>query len=61
MTPYEKLRSLPEVQDYLKKEETLEKLDAIAAECSDSDAARHLNEARAKLFLSINKSQQRAA
>jgi hypothetical protein len=31
MTPYEKLRSLPEVQDYLKKEETLEKLDAIAA------------------------------
>ena len=61
MTPYEKLRSLPEVQDYLKKEETLEKPDANAAECSDNDAARHLNEARAKLFLSINKSQQRAA
>jgi len=61
MTPYEKFRSLPEMQDYLKKEETLEKLDAIAAECSDNDAARNLNEARAKLFQSINKSQQRAA
>jgi hypothetical protein len=35
--------------------------DAIAAECSDNDTAQRLNEARARLFQSINKSQQRAA
>jgi len=61
MTPYEKLRSLPEAESYLKLETTLEKLDVIAAECSDNDAAQRLNEARAKLFQFINKTQQRAA
>lgn len=61
MTPYEKLRSLPEAESYLKPKTTLKKLDAIAAECSDNDAAQRLNEARAKLFQSINKTQQRAA
>jgi hypothetical protein len=40
---------------------TLEKLGAIAAECSDNEAAKRLNEARAKLFQSISKSQLRAA
>lgn len=61
MTPYEKLRSLPEAESYLKPETTLKKLDAIAAGCSDNEAAQRLNEARAKLFQSINKTQQRAA
>ena len=61
MTPYEKLRSLPEAESYLKPGATLEKLDILAAECSDNDAAQCLNEARAKLFQSINKSQQSAA
>jgi hypothetical protein len=61
MTPYEKLRSLPEAESYLKPETTLKKLDAIAAEYSDNDAAQRLNEARTKLFQSINKTQQRAA
>ncbi len=61
MTPYEKLKSLPEVESYLKLETTLQKLDAMAAECSDNDAAQRLNEARAKLFQLINKTQQRAA
>ena len=61
MTPYEKLRSLPEAESYLKPETTLQKLDAIAAGCSDNDAAQRLNEARTKLFQSINKTQQRAA
>ena len=60
MTPYEKFRSLPEAERYLKPGTTLEKLDTLAAECSDNDAAQHLNEARAKLFQSINKSQQSA-
>jgi hypothetical protein len=61
MTPYEKFRSLPHAENCLKTEITFEKLDAIAVECSDNDAAQHLNEARAKLFLSINKPQQSAA
>jgi hypothetical protein len=61
MTPYEKLRSLPEAESYLKQGATLERLDAIAAGCSDNNAAQRLNEARAKLFQSINKTQQRAA
>ncbi len=60
-TPYEKFRSLPNSEAYLKLGTTLEKLDAIAAECSDNDAAQYLNEARAKLFQSINTSQPRAA
>lgn len=61
MTPFEKFRSLPEAANHLKEGTTMEKLDAIAAGCSDNDAAQHLNEARTKLFQSINKSQQRAA
>jgi transposase InsO family protein len=61
MTPYEKFRSLPAAETHLKKETTLKKLDAIAAGCSDNDAAQRLNEARTKLFQSINKTQQRAA
>ena len=61
MTPYQKLRSLPQMESYLKPEISLEKLDAIATECSDNDAALRLNEARAKLFQLINKAQQCAA
>lgn len=61
MTPYEKFRSLPEVEAHLKSGTTLKELDAIASRYSDNDAARYLNEARAKLFQSINNSQQRAA
>ena len=61
MTPYEKFRSLPEAESHLKKGTTLKKLDAIAAGCSDNDAAQRLNEARTKLFQLINKTQQRAA
>jgi hypothetical protein len=53
MTPHEKLRSLPEAESHLKPGMTLEKLDAIAAQ--------RLNEARTKLFQSINKIQHRAA
>lgn len=61
MTPYEKFRSVPEAESHLKLGMTLEKLDAIAAECSDNEAAQNLNEARAKLFQFINKSQPIAA
>mgnify|MGYP001571058589 FL=1 len=57
MTPYEKLRSLPETESHLKPGTTLEKLDAIAAERSDNDAAQCLNEARTTLFQLINHAQ----
>ena len=61
MTPFEKFRSMPSVESYLKFGVTLKKLDAIAAECSDNEAAQRLNAARAKLFQLINSSQQYAA
>lgn len=61
MTPFEKFRSLSEAEKHLKKGTTMKMLDAIAAGCSDNEAAQRLNEAKANLFQSINKSQQRAA
>ena len=61
MTPHEKLRTLPDVKSHLKTGVTLERLDAIASECSDNEAALRLNEARTTLFQLINKSQQRSA
>lgn len=61
MTPYEKFRSLPEAENHLKTGVTLKKLDALAVQCSDNEAAQLLNEARATLFQSINKSQQSVA
>ena len=61
MTPYEKLRSLPDAVGYLRPGVTFAQLDEVARECSDNEAARCLNEARAKLFQTINKSRQRAA
>lgn len=61
MTPYEKLKSLPEAARYLKSSITFEQLDAIANEYSDNEAALRLNQARATLFQLINKSQKSAA
>lgn len=39
MTPYEKLRSLPNVEKHLKVGITLAKLDAFSAKHSDNEAA----------------------
>ena len=61
MTPFEQFRSLPKAESYLKPETTLKKLEAMAAECSNHEAAQRLNEARATLFQLINKTQHRAA
>lgn len=60
MMPDEKFRSLPAAESHLKPATTFAQLDAIATEFSDNEAAQHLNQARAKLFQSINKSQQSA-
>ena len=61
MTPYDKLKSLPDAARYLKPGMTFQQLDDIAMQCSDNEAAKHLNEAKAQLFRSINTSQQPAA
>lgn len=61
MTPYEKLRSLPALSDFLKAGITLETLDARALKTSDNDAARLLNQARDKLFQTINIARHSAA
>lgn len=61
MTPYEKLKSLSDAESCLRPGVTFNRLDEIARECSDNEAAQRLNEARAELFQLISKSRQRAA
>lgn len=53
MTPYEKLKSLPQAAQYLKPGVTFEKLDASALRMSDNEAASKLYEARKTLFKTI--------
>lgn len=54
MTPYEKLKSLPNANQYLKPGVSFESLDDIAHAISDNEAASRLQEARQKLFDSID-------
>jgi hypothetical protein len=54
MTPYEKLKSLPAAETYLKPGITFDELDAIAMAETDNQAARRVNAAREALFKSIN-------
>ena len=61
MTPYDRLRSLPDAPQYLKPGVTFEQLDDIAMQHSDNEAARMLNEARDKLFQCFNKTRNHAA
>lgn len=61
MTPYEKLKSLPLAEQYLKASITFEKLDAQASAISDNEAAWRLNEARAILFKTISNRSRSAA
>jgi len=60
-TPYEKLKSLPDVASYLKKGMTLDKLDSIAIKQSDIDAWKQMQKARTKLFDNIFGQNQQAA
>ena len=50
MTPYEKLKSLPNATSYLKSHLTFETLDAQAHQISDNDAAEQLQHAKRELF-----------
>ena len=61
MTPYEKLKSLPEAAKHLKPGVTFEQLDANALKMSDNEAAAALNKARQQLFQSINNALKKCA
>ena len=54
-TPYEQLKSLPQVETYLRPGITLDKLDAIANQMSDNKFAERMVKARSKLFKQTNR------
>jgi transposase InsO family protein len=53
MTPYEKLKSLPDAQRFLKPGITFAQLDGLANKVSDNQAAQQMNDARTTLFKTI--------
>jgi hypothetical protein len=61
MTPYDKLKSLPDAGAFLKSGVSFQTLDAIALQHSDNETAYLVNQARKELFQSINASQNNAA
>jgi len=50
MTPYEKLRSIPNARLYLKESITFERLDKKARRYSDNEMAKKVQLERDKLF-----------
>ena len=54
MTPYDKLKSLPDAKDYLKPGVSFAILDTIAYQISDNQAADRLQKARQILFKTIH-------
>ena len=61
MTPYDKLKSLPNAKDYLKPDINFEILDEIATNISDNEAADQLQLARQKLFTLIMNGSKKTA
>jgi len=59
--PYEKLKSLPQAQAFLKVGITFKQLDEIAYAISDNEAAKQLKEAKQQLFNTITEQHHRAA
>ena len=53
MTPYEKLKSLPEAERYLRTGESFAALDAIALSMTDNEAVERMNRARSALLRKI--------
>lgn len=54
MTPYDKLKSLPDAKQYLKPGVSFATLDQVALSISDNQAADQLQKARQKLFKTIH-------
>jgi len=61
MTPYEKLKSLPHAEQFLKPRISFDQLDTQACAMSDNAAAERLNNARAILFKTILNRSKTAA
>jgi hypothetical protein len=61
MTPYEKFKSLPNAEQFLKPGISFQSLDALARSISDNEAAQRLNDDRARLFKSISNRSKSAA
>lgn len=60
MTPYEKLKSLPNAKNFLKKEINFEILDQKAYKLTDNQMAKLLTEAKFKLFNSIDEQERKS-
>jgi hypothetical protein len=50
MTPYQKFKSLPAYEQYLKPEVTIASLDELAYSMSDNEFAEKMQKAKGKLF-----------
>ena len=61
MTPWERLKSIPNYETYLKPGITSKSLEHQANAMSDNDAAKHVQQARKLLFQSINRRSKSAA
>jgi len=61
MTPYEKFKSLPEAESYLKEGIHFEDLDDIASKMSDNEAADFLQKQRKLLFKHIHEDCEKRA
>jgi transposase InsO family protein len=61
MTPYEKFKSLPTAEKYLRPGVTMEKLDDIASQMSDNEFAERMVKARSNLFQNISRWPERVA
>lgn len=61
MTPYEKLKSLPDAQKYLKPDVTFNQLDDIARAMTDNEAADYLQQQRRILFKTIDEDCRKRA
>jgi len=61
MTPYEKLKSLPEAASYLRQGVTMKKLDDIASKMSDNEFAERMVRARSNLFQNVSRWAERVA
>lgn len=57
-TPYEKLKSLPNAEQYLKEGISFEQLDKIAYEKSDNQFAEEMKKAKVELLKNINRKLQ---
>ena len=61
MTPWDRLKSVPKFETYLKPDVTFESLNRQANAMSDNDAAKQVQKARKLLFQSINRREKGAA